>query len=131
MDINFFNDPLEAPKSREDVRIEKIGLFVYEDRRRVMFGVELTSFLERPSIEVTITNADGIRAGSLNVIDTLEARFSMTMHLRDAEAADPYRLTAVVYYATPDSDRVDVHRVTVGFETAVAGELIFDGDDLS
>ncbi len=127
MDINFFDDPLQSPKSREDVRIEKIGLFIYEDRRRVMFGVELTPFLERPSLQVTITNADGIRAGSLNVIDTLQPNFSLTMHLRDAEVTDPYALTVVVYYATPDSERVDVHEVTVEFETAVSGELIFEG----
>ena len=42
MDIQFFEDPLEAPKSREDVRLKELGLYVYEDGRRVAVGFNLT-----------------------------------------------------------------------------------------
>ena len=59
MDIRFFDDPLEGPRAREDVRIRQIGLFRYPEERRFMFGIELTPFVERPSIEVLVTNGAG------------------------------------------------------------------------
>lgn len=128
MNIDFFDDPLEGPKPREDVRIKQIGLFIYKDRRRLAFGVELTRFLERPSLEVSIKNNEGRVVGSLNVIETLTPNFSLTMHLREDEPAEPYTLTAVVYYKTPETEREDVDQQTVTFTTAEAGERIFKFD---
>jgi hypothetical protein len=29
MQINFFDDPQKSPRSREDVRINQLGLYVY------------------------------------------------------------------------------------------------------
>ena len=59
MQIEFFDDPLQQPKSREEVRIKQIGIFVHDDLRKISFGLELTPFLERPSIEVSIVNGQG------------------------------------------------------------------------
>ncbi len=125
MDIKFFDDPLEQPRPREDVRIRQIGLFIYPDLRRMMFGVELTPFVERPSIEVLITNGDGQPAGSLHVIETLTPNFSLTMHLRDRATVNPYELTAVLYYSWPDREKVEVERQTVSFEVTQPGEQLF------
>ena len=108
MNINFFDDPLETPKSREDVRIKQVGIYLHEDRRRVAVGFELTPFLERPSIEVIISNERGERASSMSIIDTMNANFSVVMHLQDKEPTDQYELTAVLYYATPDTERIDI-----------------------
>lgn len=125
MDIKFFDDPLESPRPREDVRIRQIGLFVYPDLRRMQFGVELTPFLERPSLEVIIHNGGGSPAGSLHVIETLTPNFSLTMHLRDQETTNPYELTTVVYYSWPDKEKIEVDRRTISFEIAEPGEQIF------
>ena len=125
MDVQFFDDPLQGPRSREDVRIKQIGLFIYEGGRRLMFGLELTPFRERPSVEVTLTNAEGRPAGSLHVIDTLTPNFSLTIHLRDDEITEPYQLTATVYYATPETERTDVHSKTITFLASQPGEQIF------
>jgi len=125
MDIKFFDDPLEQPRPREDVRIRQIGLIIYPDLRRMMFGVELTPFVERPSIEVLITNGDGQPAGSLHVIETLTPNFSLTMHLRDQVTVNPYELTAVLYYSWPDRERIEVERQTVSFEVMQPGEQRF------
>lgn len=128
MDITFFDNPTESPNSREDVRIKQVGLFVYEDMRRVAFGVELTPFLEGPSIEVQMTNARGEPAGSLNVIETNTPNFTLTLHLRDAERVDPYTLTAKLYYATPEEERMDVDARTVTFNMLEPGETLFPFD---
>lgn len=126
MQIEFFHDPNNKPRSREDVRIKQIGLFVHEDGPKVTFGVELTPFLERPCLDVTITNRDGDFAGSLTVIETLTPNFSLVMHLRDGGGLGPYQLAAVAYYMTPETERQDVDRKQVGFTTEKPGEQIFE-----
>jgi hypothetical protein len=125
MDIQFIDEPGQGPRGRDEVRIKQIGLYVYEDLRRVAFGLELTPFLERPSIQVTIVNGAGEPAGSLSVIETMTPNFSLTLHLRDGELIDPYELMTVVYYSAPDSDRQDVDRQTISFSATVPGEQIF------
>lgn len=125
MDIKFFDDPLEQPRPREEVRIRQIGLYLYPDLRRMMFGVELTPFVERPSIEVIITNGEGTPAGSLHVIETLTPNFSLTMHLRDPETINPYTLTAVLYYSWPDREKIEIEWREVTFEVTEPGEKLF------
>lgn len=123
MQIDFFDNPGETPKSREDVRIKQLGLFLFEDRNRVAVGFDITPFLERPCIEVKLTNANGEPAGSLNVIDTLDTNFSLTMHLRDREKTDTYEVSVVVYYAHPEEEeRMVVHSFTRQLDRTVVGE---------
>ena len=116
MQIQFFDNPLETPKSREDVRLNDLGLYVYPDGRRVAVGFNLTPFLEKPCIEVRVVNERGEPAGWLNVIETIETNFSLTMHLRDKEPTQRYEVTAVVYYATPETERMDVHKLVKTFD---------------
>ena len=126
MHIEFFDDPLQQPRSRAEVRIKQIGLYVQEDLRRISFGLELTPFLERPSIQVAILNGRGEPAGALSVIETMTPNFTLFIHLRDDEVADPYELTAVIYYATPDTDRLDVDQQSVAFSASEPGERTYD-----
>lgn len=128
MDIKFFDDPLEQPRPREEVRFRQIGLYIYPDLRRLAFGVELTPFIERPSIEVTITNGEGTPAGSLHVIETMTPNFSLTMHLRDEEVFNPYELTALLYYSWPDREKIEVERREISFKVLQPGELIYKFD---
>jgi hypothetical protein len=128
MDIKFFDDPLEAPRGRDDVRIRQIGLYLYPEQRRFAFGLELTPFVERPSIEVLVSNGAGDPAGALNVIETLTPNFSLTMHLRDRATLNPYELTVVIYYAWPDRERIEVDRRVVQFYMDEGGERLFKFD---
>jgi hypothetical protein len=125
MDIQFFFNPEDQPRSREDVRIKQIGLFVHEGGRRVTFGLELTPFLERPCIDVEIINGQGQQAGMLSVIEQVDRNFSLVLHLRDDESHDPYRLLTVIYYTTPETEPVMVDKQNVEFNTAEEGEHIF------
>lgn len=122
MDINFFENPFEGPKSREEVRIKQLGLYMHEDGRRVAVGFDMTPFFERPSLQVTFINERGEEAGSLHVIETLQTNFSLTVHLRDKEPTQFYEVTAVVYYATPETERVNVDTVTRTLDRTKPGE---------
>lgn len=112
MNIRFFDDPLESPNSREDVRIKQLGLYVFEDKRRVAVGFDITPFLERPSIDVDAVNANGQFAGTMTIVNANAPNFTLTLHLRDKEPTDSYTIRVTLYYASPESDRQDVHTMT-------------------
>ena len=129
MNVTFFDDPLQEPSAPEDVRMKQLGLYVYPDKRRVAVGFELTQFRQRPSLEVTITDEQDKVAGSLNVIEVLSPNFSLTMHLRDKEPADTYQVEVTIYFATPETERQDVHTCQATFTVAEPGEQIFKFED--
>ena len=108
--INFFDEPPESSRAREDVRLKNLGLYVHEDGRRVAVGFEITPFQERPSIEVTVTNERGEVAGSLTVIEALQPNFHLTIHLRDGQPTTLYDVGAVLYYGGGREERVVVDR---------------------
>jgi hypothetical protein len=115
MRINFFDDPLQSPRAREDVRINQLGLHVYPDGRRVAIGFDITPFLERPSIDVVVMNARGEEAASLTVIEAHEANFNLTMHLRDREPSRSYSVQVELYYRSPEEGRQPVDNKTATF----------------
>lgn len=122
--VNFFDDPSEAPRRREDVRFQQLALYAHPDgSRRVAVGFDITPFIERPSIEVTVRNANGEPAASLTVIQTLESNFHLTLHLRDKEATDTYTVTATLYYNNEpeDSGRMDVHTKSATIDVTQPG----------
>jgi hypothetical protein len=122
MHVQFYDDLDGGPRSREEVRLNKLGLYVYEDGRRVAVGFDMTPFLERPSLLVTITNVEGEEAASLSVIEAMEPHFNLTVHLRDDARLDPYTVEAIVYYVSKEGKREISHRVVRSFDSSEPGE---------
>jgi hypothetical protein len=122
MHVQFYDDLNGGPKSRKEVRLNELGLFVYEDGRRVAVGFDLTPFLERPSLLVTITNVEGEEAASLSVIEAMEPNFNLTVHLRDNASLDPYTVEAIVYYVSEEGKREVSDRVVKAFDSSKPGE---------
>jgi hypothetical protein len=118
MDINFFDNPQEAPRMREDVRFEKLHVEMSPEGRRVAVDVAITPFIERPTVELTLVNGQGHKAGLLTIIETLDRVIQVVMHLRDAETINPYTLRAALYYASIESDvsRLQVDTMMLKFE---------------
>jgi len=90
--------------------------------RRVAVGFDITPFLERPSIQVAIRNLEGQEVSSLHIIETLDTNFNITMHLRDPEPQDSYEVSATLYYATPETEREDIHTITKILDATKPGE---------
>lgn len=127
--INFFDDGIELPKEREDVRLKQLGLFVHEDGRRIAVGFNLTPFRERPSLDVTLRNDRGEEAGSLTVIEALSPNFNLTMHLRDREPTSIYSVEAIVYYLLRDGNkrkRQIVDRKEATIDVSTPGEQVIN-----
>jgi len=121
MNINFFDNPQEVPRSREDVRIKQLGLYMYDDRLRFAVGFDITPFLEPPSIEVIALDEAGNEVSSLHVIEANDNNFSLTMHIRGNES-EQLAVKATLYYATPETERVDVHMVERPLDITRPGE---------
>lgn len=106
-DIHFFGDG-EAPKPREEVKIEQLETVVYPDRFRVFIHIAVTPFMERPNVLLTARSAENKIVSELSVIETMHNDMEFTMHLRNLqEPAGEYTLTADLYYETrnPPQDR--------------------------
>lgn len=126
MNINFFDDPDQAPRVREEVRFQRLGFYVHPpDGRRIAVGFDITPFIERPSIEVAVTNAVGEKAGSLTVIQTLATNFHLTLHLRDRNPTDTYTVEALLYYTSPEEGRLLVDRLTAALDVSRPGQEFF------
>lgn len=124
INIDFFDDPSRMPRSRDDVRLIDIGIYVHPGNRRIAIGFNLTPFIERPSLEVDIRNARGEWAGQLSVVQTPEPNFHLNTFLRDSDGTDTYELLVVVYYAALEDGypRMEVDRRVVTFDVLEPGE---------
>lgn len=97
MDI-FFRDPTDIPLPPDQVRIRQFRAEPWADGRRVSVQLELTPFLKRPNGEITITDARGVEAASLDIIETMDPRLEFTVHLRGAGMEGPFTAAAAIFY---------------------------------
>lgn len=108
MDIQFFDNPSQTPKPRDEVFIEELKATPYPDRFRVFIEVKVTAFQERPNLLLTVNTKAGNLVGEINVIETMHTNMEFTMHIRNVD--DPegdYTLSAELVYETrnPPQDR--------------------------
>lgn len=107
MDELEFYEPEEIPQPPEAVKIENLAARVYPDGRRVRLDIQITPFLERPNLELKITNDQGQEVATLSVIETMDAHFEMTAHLRGPQPVGRYTLRGELFY-----DPEAPHKVT-------------------
>ena len=105
------SDGVPTPHTREDVRLTDISVRPYGDGRRVKLNFKLTPFLERPSVDITVTNAAGAEVASMSVIEAMDTEFDFTLHLRGSEPRGDHTLHLTLFYAA--SDAPDAHRQVV------------------
>lgn len=107
MDIHFYEGD-QAPKPKNEVKIEELETVVYPDRFRVFVHIRVTLFQERPNMLLTARTSNGKVAAELSIIETMHHDMEFTMHLRGLDdPAGEYTLTAELYYETrnPPQDR--------------------------
>lgn len=94
----FFRDPDEVPLPPDEVRIRELAANPYPDGRRVRVYLELTPFQQQPDAEVRVLDAQGQQVASASIIETIDPRMEMTIHLRNPDASGPFTVEAVVFY---------------------------------
>lgn len=97
MDI-FFTDPNDIPLPPDEVRIRSFRAEPWPDKHRVRVLLELTPFQKGPNSEIEIRNEAGDEVASLTIIETINPKMDLTIHLRGGEPTGMYTASAVVYY---------------------------------
>ncbi len=106
--------PPENGLPPREVRIQSLRVAPWpEDPRRVRVHLDVTPFLQRPNIEVSITTESGAEAASISIIESIDSRMVFTMHIRGEPMNGKYTLSASLSYE--ETGAVDQQRVV--FET--------------
>lgn len=117
------SDAIPARRPRAEVRFDGIRIEPYPDGRRMKLHFGLTPFLERPSVEITVTNLAGDEVASLHLIEAVDTAFDFTVHLRGPAPAGDHRLRLALFYPesdAPGAPRQVVDEQSVAFNPAEA-----------
>ncbi len=112
------NEDAPIPRAREAVRFSEVVLKPYGDGRRVKLNFTLTPFVERPSVDIAVTNTLGHEVASMSLIEAMDTAFEFTIHLRGPEPKGEHTLRLTMFYPksddAPTEDRqiVDEHLQT-------------------
>ena len=104
MDIPLYdeNENLPLPRAKEDIRFEAVSVKPHADGRRVKLTFKLTPFMERPSVDVTVTNALGSEVASMSLIEAMDTEFDFTLHLRGPEPRGEHTAHLILFYPKND-----------------------------
>ena len=119
-DLPLYDDPedVPAPRAREEMRFEQVAVTPYADGRRVKLSFRFPPFLDRPSVEAWVTDAEGRVVASMSLIEAMEQDFEFTLHLRSPEPRGAHTLRLLMYYLkTPEQfdERQVVDEQTIAF----------------
>ncbi|OGO63792.1 MAG: hypothetical protein A2030_04310 [Chloroflexi bacterium RBG_19FT_COMBO_50_10] len=97
MDI-FSQDPNDVRLRPEEVRLREVQAMPLLDGNRVKVLVELTPFIKRPNLEITITTASGKEVAHASILETMLRKVEVILHMRGTEPGSEYTLESTVYY---------------------------------
>ena len=97
MDI-FFQDPSVIPLPPDDGKIVELRAEPWPDNRRVKVYLEITPFLKRPNGEISLRDAQGSQVASVSIIESIETKMEITLHLRGVDTPGDFTVSAIIYY---------------------------------
>ncbi len=112
MELHFVGED-EVPRPPEETRFRWVKAEPDRDGRRVRIEFELSPFQRRPDIEIAVQDAAGASVAGTSIIETVEARMGVTLHLRGA-GTGLYRASLTLSY--PDLGPRDERELTFEIE---------------
>ena len=103
MDI-FFHDPDDQPVEPEEVRIREFAAKPYPEGTRIHIYLELTPFQKRPSAEVFVKNELGEIVAQASIIETVNRKMEMTLHIRGERREGPHTVIVKIFYDDEPED---------------------------
>ena len=97
MDIHF-TDLSEVPLPPQEVRIRDFGVEPYPDGKRLRLTLELTPFLKPPSSEIFVTDSQGNQVAAANIIEIIDPKIALTMHLRRSNPQGEFVAHVLLFY---------------------------------
>jgi len=121
MDINF-TDLSEVPLPPNEVRILNFRVEPYPDGKRLRVYLELTPFQKRPSGELFIIDPLGNQVAAANIIETIDPKMELTMHLRTPDPQGEFAARVVIFYTDSLEDITDGDQIVAAPERSVVDE---------
>ena len=114
------NEDIPTPVARDEMRFENVSVLPYADGRRVKLKFSFPPFLDRPSVEATVTNLLGQPVASVSLIEAMDQEFEFTLHLRGPQPQGEHTLRLILFYPDRDDAPTDARQIvneqTIRFE---------------
>ena len=94
----FFKEPDANAQPPENIRFTNFVVEPYKDGQRVKLHIEITPFQENPNIEIEIFGQDEKLVSSMSLVEIIENKFDLTLHLRDAILDTDFQIIALIFY---------------------------------
>lgn len=115
----FFLDPQVQRLPPEETRILGLRAEPYPEGKRVRVNLELTPFLQRPYIELILSDPEGNEVSSASIVEPVSWTLELTLHLRPSTSLPAvaslregtYTLAAHLTY--PDLGEIDQREATI------------------
>ena len=113
MDLHLVGEE-EAPVPPEQVRFRWVKAEPYPDGQRVRIEFELTPFLVRPDVEIVLRAQDETTVASASIIENVDTRVALTLHLRGGVEAGTYH--AILRLRYHEQGLTSEHQLTFEIE---------------
>src|SRR5262245_53395137 len=105
------SEDIPTPVARDEMRFENVSVLPYADGRRVKLKFSFPPFLERPSVEATITNLTGQPVASMSLIEAMDQEFEFTLHLRGPQPQGEHALRLTLFYPESNDAPTDARQI--------------------
>ena len=122
MDIHF-TDLSEVPLPPDEVRIRDLQVEPYPDRKRLRLFLELTPFQKPPSGEVFITDLLGNQVATASIIEAIEAKMQLTLHLRIPDPRGEFTARVIIFYSADIEDVTEDDQIVAMPEKKIVDEM--------
>ena len=111
MDIHF-TDLSEVPLPPKEIRIRDFMVEPYPDGKRLRLTLDLTPFQKPPSCEIFVTDLLGNQVATANIIELIDPKMQLTMHLRIQELQGTFTARALIFYTENLEDITEGDQIT-------------------
>jgi hypothetical protein len=89
-----------------DVRFLNLEAIPDPDFKRLKINLELTPFQQRPEIELTLNDSNGVEVASASIIEPVNWKLELNLHIRkNSTKVQRYTLNTILLY--PELGEVD------------------------
>lgn len=122
MDIHF-TDLSEVPLPPDEVRIRDLGVEPYPDGKRLRLSLELTPFQKPPSGEIFITDLLGNQVASVSIIEAIDAKMDLTLHLRTPDPQGAFTAHVLIFYSAGIDEVTEGNQIVAMPEKKIVDEM--------
>jgi hypothetical protein len=122
MDIQF-TDLSEVPLPPDEVRIRDLSVKPYPDGKRLRLFLELTPFQKPPSGEIFITDTLGNQVASVSIIEAIDARMELTLHLKTPDPQGAFSAHVIIFYSAGIDEVTEGDQIVAMPEKKIVDEM--------